>query len=120
MIDRHRSYIITTTHLAFGEPSSPNPPTPPSPQSVMPLLSKHPKKGQIFKAGNVRLKEHSPEAATINLEGLPGKTLILGVPGAFTPPCSEELHGFIARKADFAAAGVTAVCTFHSPLSVVS
>ncbi|KAA8893311.1 Redoxin [Sphaerosporella brunnea] len=35
-----------------------------------------------------------------------GKFIIIGVPGAFTPPCSSQVPGYIANYPQFAAKGV--------------
>jgi hypothetical protein len=42
------------------------------------------KEGAVLKT-NTRLKETNAEQASILLDGLPGRNLIVGVPGAFTP-----------------------------------
>lgn len=33
----------------------------------------------------IKLKENNPENADVSLDGLSGKVVIVGVPGAFTP-----------------------------------
>ncbi len=49
------------------------------------------KEGDLLKSQSARLKENNPEQGTISLTGLPGKNIIIGVPGAFTPPCACPL-----------------------------
>ncbi|EMC95560.1 hypothetical protein BAUCODRAFT_493799 [Baudoinia panamericana UAMH 10762] len=48
------------------------------------------------------LKETNPEQATVNLSQLHGKNIIVGVPGAFTPPCSSQVPGYARHADDFA------------------
>ena len=42
------------------------------------------KEGAKLNTG-IKLKEHNPENADVSLDGLTGKSIIVGVPGAFTP-----------------------------------
>lgn len=42
------------------------------------------KEGDKIHTG-IKLKENNPENADVSLDSLTGKTVILGVPGAFTP-----------------------------------
>ncbi|TFY78353.1 hypothetical protein EWM64_g5662 [Hericium alpestre] len=53
------------------------------------------------------VKEDNP-AESIKL-AVSGKTLILGVPAAFSPPCSEELPGYIAKYDEFKARGISEI-----------
>jgi len=55
------------------------------------------------------LKENNPEQATVSLHSLPGKIVVVGVPGAFTPPCSSQVPGYIQHADAFAAKGVTGI-----------
>ncbi|KAG1818088.1 Redoxin-domain-containing protein [Suillus subaureus] len=50
------------------------------------------------------VKEEDPERST-TLD-LSGKNIILGVPGAFTPPCSSQVPQYIADYDKFKAKGV--------------
>ncbi|UZJ55761.1 hypothetical protein CBS101457_005081 [Exobasidium rhododendri] len=43
----------------------------------------------------VLLKEDDAHDGTVSLDGLTGKNLIIGVPGAFTPPCSSHVPGYV-------------------------
>ncbi|CAA20911.1 Thioredoxin peroxidase [Schizosaccharomyces pombe] len=38
-----------------------------------------------------------------------GKFIIVGVPGAFTPPCSSQVPGYIANEKQFAAKGISGI-----------
>ncbi|KAI0043024.1 Redoxin [Auriscalpium vulgare] len=53
----------------------------------------------------VTVKETDP-ATPITL-ALTGKTILVGVPGAFTPPCSSHAPGYIEQYDAFKAKGVT-------------
>ncbi|KAF1819582.1 Redoxin [Dissoconium aciculare CBS 342.82] len=55
------------------------------------------------------LKEDNPEQATVNLHEVPGKIVIVGVPGAFTPPCSSQVPGYLQHADAFAAKGVAGI-----------
>jgi len=63
------------------------------------------KEGAVLKT-NTRLKETNAEQASILLDGLPGRNLIVGVPGAFTPPCSNHVPGYVEKYEAFKAKGV--------------
>merc|ERR1712032_1074711 len=64
------------------------------------------KVGDVLKSNNARLKESDPENATLNLGGIPGKVVLVGVPGAFTPPCSSQVPGYVQHYEAFKAKGV--------------
>ncbi|KAL5522118.1 hypothetical protein ACEPAF_1975 [Sanghuangporus sanghuang] len=38
-----------------------------------------------------------------------GKVVIVGVPGAFTPPCSSQVPGYLAKAEEFFAKGISAI-----------
>ncbi|KAI0067523.1 Redoxin [Artomyces pyxidatus] len=53
------------------------------------------------------VKELSPaEATTLELAGI---NIIVGVPGAFTPPCSSHAPGYIEKYDEFKAKGVNEI-----------
>ncbi|KXT05346.1 hypothetical protein AC578_10947 [Pseudocercospora eumusae] len=56
-----------------------------------------------------KIKEYNPELGTIDLSTLAGKNIIVGVPGAFTPPCSSQVPGYIEKADQFAAKGVQGI-----------
>ncbi|KXT17291.1 hypothetical protein AC579_556 [Pseudocercospora musae] len=64
-----------------------------------------------------KIKEDNPEQGTIDLATLAGKNfadvllpdIIVGVPGAFTPPCSSQVPGYIEKADQFAAKGVQGI-----------
>ncbi|KAG8976613.1 hypothetical protein FRC05_003452 [Tulasnella sp. 425] len=47
------------------------------------------------------LLKDNPETATVKVHDTPGKILIVGVPGAFTPPCSSQVPGYIENYQKF-------------------
>ncbi|RPD58297.1 Redoxin [Lentinus tigrinus ALCF2SS1-7] len=53
----------------------------------------------------VPIKETDPEK-TFTLEGITGKNLIVGVPGAFTGTCSAQVPGYIKAYEQFKQRGV--------------
>jgi len=55
------------------------------------------------------LKENNPEQGTVDLSTLTGKNIIVGVPGAFTPPCSQQVPGYVQQADAFAAKGVKGI-----------
>jgi 2-Cys peroxiredoxin 5 len=77
------------------------------------------------------LKENNPEQGTVDLAKLPGKSamssfpytskvstdicsspptdIIVGVPGAFTPPCSSQVPGYVEKADAFAAKGIQGI-----------
>ena len=55
------------------------------------------------------LKEKNPEQGTVDLSTLGGKIVIVGVPGAFTPPCSSQVPGYVEKAEAFKAKGVTGI-----------
>ncbi|KAF7195363.1 Peroxisomal membrane associated protein 20 [Pseudocercospora fuligena] len=56
-----------------------------------------------------KIKEDNPEQGTIDLATLAGKNIIVGVPGAFTPPCSSQVPGYVEKADQFAAKGVQGI-----------
>ncbi|GAC75265.1 hypothetical protein Golomagni_06047 [Golovinomyces magnicellulatus] len=66
------------------------------------------KEGAKLETG-IKLKENNPENADVSLDNLTGKTIIVGVPGAFTPPCSSQVPGYISHAGEFAQKGVQAI-----------
>ncbi|KAG8927186.1 hypothetical protein FRC02_008413 [Tulasnella sp. 418] len=52
------------------------------------------------------LKEDAPDKPSVSLESLTGKNIIIGVPGAFTPPCSSQVPAYIEKYEQFKAKGV--------------
>ncbi|ETW76481.1 atypical 2-cysteine peroxiredoxin [Heterobasidion irregulare TC 32-1] len=56
------------------------------------------------KIPTLTVKETNP-GETITLD-LKGKNIIIGVPGAFTPPCSSQVPGYIEKYDEFKAKGV--------------
>ncbi|SNX85096.1 related to peroxisomal membrane protein 20 [Melanopsichium pennsylvanicum] len=63
------------------------------------------KEGAKLETG-IKLKENNPEHADVSLDNLTGKSIIVGVPGAFTPPCSSQVPGYIQHAQEFATKGV--------------
>ncbi|PWN51300.1 Redoxin [Violaceomyces palustris] len=67
-------------------------------------------KGPIKEGGKINtkvlLKEHNPEQGTVDLDNLSGRNLIVGVPGAFTPPCSSHVPGYVTNASAFIEKGV--------------
>jgi len=57
---------------------------------------------------SARLKEDSDEDAT-TLDKLPGKNIVLGIPGAFTPSCSDQVPEYIKNYDEFKARGVEGI-----------
>nr|POE56329.1 putative peroxiredoxin pmp20 [Quercus suber] len=57
----------------------------------------------------VALKEKDPEHATLHVSKLPGKNILVGVPGAFTPPCSSQVPGYVSNAEAFSAKGVAGI-----------
>lgn len=55
------------------------------------------------------LKEENPESASVNLSQLSGTIVIVGVPGAFTPPCSSQVPGYAEHADKFAQKGVKGI-----------
>lgn len=45
----------------------------------------------------------------VDLAKLTGKNIIVGVPGAFTPPCSSQVPGYVSNSEKFAAKGVKGI-----------
>ncbi|KAG8903737.1 hypothetical protein FRB99_002828 [Tulasnella sp. 403] len=50
-----------------------------------------------------------PDTADVNIHSAPGKVIILGVPGAFTPPCSSQIPSYIQDYEKFVAKGISAI-----------
>ncbi|KAI7158892.1 hypothetical protein KC349_g4554 [Hortaea werneckii] len=55
------------------------------------------------------LKEDNAEQATVDLSKVGGKYIIIGVPGAFTPPCSSHVPGFVEQASQFAEKGIKGI-----------
>ncbi|EEB08038.1 thioredoxin peroxidase [Schizosaccharomyces japonicus yFS275] len=55
---------------------------------------------------SVELWENKPNN---KVEFPDGKIIIVGVPGAFTPPCSSQVPGYVVAAEDFAAKGVVGI-----------
>ena len=70
--------------------------------SVKPLS-----KGSKLPTGS--LKENNPQEASVNLSQLQGLNVIIGVPGAFTPPCSSQVPGYGEQADQFAQKGVKGI-----------
>ncbi|KDN45109.1 Redoxin [Tilletiaria anomala UBC 951] len=65
----------------------------------------HIKEGSALKSG-ILLKENNPEQGTIKLGDLVGRNLIIGIPGAFTPPCSSHVPGYVQHYDAFVQKGI--------------
>ncbi|KAI5850858.1 Redoxin [Tricharina praecox] len=63
--------------------------------------------GSKLPAAPASVWETSPENAVIIPTS--GKVVIVGVPGAFTPPCSSQVPGYISNASAFKAKGVTGI-----------
>lgn len=57
---------------------------------------------------DVAVKENDPDQ-TFSLANLPGKNIILGVPGAFTTPCSAQIPEYIKLYSEFASKGIAGI-----------
>jgi len=57
---------------------------------------------------NILLKTKADEA-DVKIATTPGKIIILGVPGAFTPPCSSQVPGYIKDYQKFVDKGFAAI-----------
>lgn len=53
----------------------------------------------------VPVKENDPEK-TFTFEGISGKNLFVGVPGAFSGTCSAQIPGYIKSHAEFKDRGI--------------
>ncbi|KAF2753510.1 Redoxin [Pseudovirgaria hyperparasitica] len=60
-------------------------------------------------SSTVALKEKNPEQGTVVISQLTGKNIIVGVPGAFTPPCSSQVPGYIENAQAFVEKGVAGI-----------
>jgi 2-Cys peroxiredoxin 5 len=60
------------------------------------------------KVPSVQIKVDSMDKR-VDFSSLPGKNVIVTVPGAFTPTCSSQVPGFIADVEKFAAKGVDGI-----------
>ncbi|TKA27620.1 hypothetical protein B0A50_04452 [Salinomyces thailandicus] len=58
---------------------------------------------------NIHLKEINAEKDTVDLASLPGRNIIVGVPGAFTPACSSQVPGFVNMAKQFIEKGVDSI-----------
>jgi len=56
---------------------------------------------------DIALKTTNPETADLKIHEKAGKVIILGVPGAFTPPCSNQIPGYIKNYDAFVRRGFT-------------
>ncbi|CCX05998.1 Redoxin [Pyronema domesticum] len=63
--------------------------------------------GSKLPAPPASLWENAPENSVTFPET--GKIILLGVPGAFTPPCSSQIPEYIARYQEFADKGVAGI-----------
>ncbi|KAN0065234.1 hypothetical protein ACQY0O_001731 [Thecaphora frezii] len=66
------------------------------------------KEGDKLPAG-ISLKENNPEQGTVELDKLTGRILVVGVPGAFTPPCSSHVPGYVQQAEALNQKGVEGV-----------
>jgi len=57
----------------------------------------------------IGLKESSPTESSVKLNSLPGKIIIVGVPAAFSPSCSNQVPGYIKNAEQFKEKGVTGI-----------
>ncbi|KAH8105476.1 Redoxin [Cristinia sonorae] len=57
---------------------------------------------------SVGIKETAPDK-TFTLEGISGKNIIVGVPGAFTGTCNQHVPGYIQAYDQFKAKGVNEI-----------
>ena len=69
---------------------------------------------QPGQTASIPLKEDAPEPeAALNLATLfgpgSGRVVVVGVPGAFTPPCSSQVPGYIDNEAAFRARGINQI-----------
>lgn len=55
------------------------------------------------------LKEDNPEQGTVDLSQLRGTNIVVGVPGAFTPPCSSQVPGYGEHADKFEQKGVKGI-----------
>jgi len=55
------------------------------------------------------LKENNVMEASVNLSTIPGKIIIVGVPGAFTPTCSSQVPSYQEHAATFASKGIQGI-----------
>ncbi|KAK5164809.1 uncharacterized protein LTR77_009473 [Saxophila tyrrhenica] len=55
------------------------------------------------------LKENHPVEANMDLGTLSGKNIIVSVPGAFSPTCSDQVPGYLENAEKFAAHGVKGI-----------
>ncbi|CAD6568237.1 MAG: hypothetical protein CYPHOPRED_002440 [Cyphobasidiales sp. Tagirdzhanova-0007] len=60
-------------------------------------------------ATGIKLKETDIQKADVSLDGIPGKIVILGVPGAFSPTCSDQIPSYLKKYEDFTSKGIKAV-----------
>jgi len=56
----------------------------------------------------VEVKEGAPDKK-IAIHNIPGKIVIIGVPGAFSPACSSQVPGYIEQYSAFESKGVTGI-----------
>jgi len=56
----------------------------------------------------IPVKEGDPNSLT-SIHNLPGKIILVGVPGAFTPTCSSQVPGYVEQYDKFAEKGITGI-----------
>ncbi|KAF8326681.1 Redoxin-domain-containing protein [Cantharellus anzutake] len=56
----------------------------------------------------VPLKENEPNSS-VSIHNLPGRIILVGVPGAFTPTCSSQAPGYIENYEKFTAKGIQGI-----------
>ncbi|KEI39642.1 uncharacterized protein L969DRAFT_623154 [Mixia osmundae IAM 14324] len=82
--------------------------------STIPATIKSAALGAVHPAGvgtklpDIQLKQTSPDD-TLSLASLKGRNLILGVPGAFTPPCSNMVPQFSDAYSEITQKGIKGV-----------
>jgi len=64
---------------------------------------------QGVKIPGTALKENNPQEASVTLSTIGGKIVIVGVPGAFTPPCSSQVPGYVENESKFTEKGVNGI-----------
>lgn len=66
------------------------------------------KEGDKLPTG-IAIKENNPEQGTVELDKIAGRIVVVGVPGAFTPPCSSQVPGYVEHAQAFAQKGVEGI-----------
>ncbi|GJJ10661.1 hypothetical protein Clacol_004888 [Clathrus columnatus] len=57
---------------------------------------------------DIQIKENDPKQ-TFSLAGLPGKNIILGVPGAYTGSCSAQIPEYVKKYSEFQNKGIKGI-----------